>query len=39
VGLTARLLVALAFAKDSAGARTTRSADLLPATDGASPRR
>jgi N-acetylglucosaminyl-diphospho-decaprenol L-rhamnosyltransferase len=30
-GLGARLLVALAFAKDSAGARTTRSATLLPA--------
>jgi N-acetylglucosaminyl-diphospho-decaprenol L-rhamnosyltransferase len=31
VGLGARLLLVLAFAKDSAGARTTRSADLLPA--------
>ncbi|MBL7496856.1 glycosyltransferase family 2 protein [Frankia sp. CNm7] len=30
VGLGARLLAALAFAKDSAGARTTRSAALLP---------
>ncbi|CAO5243093.1 N-acetylglucosaminyl-diphospho-decaprenol L-rhamnosyltransferase [Frankia sp. AgKG'84/4] len=33
VGLTARLLLALAFAKDSAGARATRSAGLLPPRD------
>ncbi|MCL9757676.1 glycosyltransferase family 2 protein [Frankia sp. AiPa1] len=31
VGLGARLLLVLAFAKDSAGARATRSARLLPA--------
>jgi N-acetylglucosaminyl-diphospho-decaprenol L-rhamnosyltransferase len=30
VGLGARLMLALAFARDSAGARATRSADLLP---------
>jgi N-acetylglucosaminyl-diphospho-decaprenol L-rhamnosyltransferase len=31
VGLAARLAVALVFARDSAGARATRSSDLLPA--------
>jgi N-acetylglucosaminyl-diphospho-decaprenol L-rhamnosyltransferase len=30
VGLVVRLLLALIFARDSAGAKATRSADLLP---------